>query len=101
MNDLHHFDSGTSVIDAEPEFSLSEAALSKHFAALARREALAFERVNAAALATLFPDCRVRLMGDREHFLHYYRFLNPSIGSCLPASLFEGYDPSLSIQENC
>jgi type IV secretion system protein TrbE len=91
----------TRVIDAEPEFSLSEEALGKHFMALARREALAFERVNAAALATLFPDCRVKLMGDREHFLHYYRFLNPSVGAVLPAFLFEGYDPSLSIQENC
>jgi hypothetical protein len=91
----------TRVIDAEPEFSLSPEGLAKHFAAIARREALNFEQVNAAALQTLFPDCRVRLMTDRDHFEHYYRFLNPGIGAAIPKEVFEGYDETLSIQENC
>lgn len=91
----------THVIDAEPEFSLSESGLAKHFEALARREAINFEQVNATALQTLFPDCRIRLMTDREHFAHLYRFLNPSVGASIPDFVFEGYDPSLSIQENC
>jgi type IV secretion system protein TrbE len=91
----------TRVIDAAPEFSLSESSMAKHFEALARREALAFEQVTAAAVQTLFPDCRVRLMNDREHFVHYYRFLNPSVGASVPEGVFEAYDETLSIQENC
>ena len=40
-------------------------------------------------------------MTDREHYLHYYRFLNPSCGASIPENVFEWYDPARSIQENC
>jgi hypothetical protein len=89
------------VIDSEPRFSVSESALEGHFERLATRESLAFEQIQGDALQSIFPDCLVRSMADREHYLHYYRFLNPNVGASVPESVFEGYDPSLSIQENC
>lgn len=89
----------TRIVDALPRFSLSDRALARHFEALAKREALAFEEVQLNALSTIFPDARVRMMGDREHYLHYYRFFNPSVGFGMPP---EGiYDDGLSIQGNC
>jgi hypothetical protein len=91
----------TRVIDTAPPFTLSPAALRKHVGDLARRESLAFEQVQLDALQTIFPDCRVRAMTDREHHAHYYRFLNPSVGATLPERAFRDYDPSLSIQQNC
>jgi type IV secretion system protein TrbE len=89
------------VIDSAPGFHLSEKALEEHFRGLATREALAFAEINGGVLQTIFPDCRVRTMGKREHFLAYYRFLNPNVGSWIPEEVFEAYDESRSIQENC
>jgi type IV secretion system protein TrbE len=89
------------VIEGPPAFSLSGKALREHFSGLARREAASFEEVQGTALRTMFPEARVRVMTDHEHYLHYYRFLNPRVGATIPETVFEGYDPSLSIQENC
>jgi type IV secretion system protein TrbE len=91
----------TRVIDSEPSFSVSEQSLEEHFNSLAARESLGFAQVQGDLLHTLFPDCRVSVMGDREHYLHYYRFLNPSCGASIPDNAFEWYDPARSIQENC
>jgi type IV secretion system protein TrbE len=91
----------SKVIDSEPRFSVSESALEEHFNRIATSESLAFEQIQADALQSGFPDCLVRPMTDREHYLHYYRFLNPNVGASVPESVFQGYDPSLSIQENC
>jgi type IV secretion system protein TrbE len=91
----------TRVIEGGPRFSISQAALRKHYIDLAARESSAFEEVQGSTLQSLFPECRVQVMGDREHFLHYHRFLNPAVGATVPESVFEAYDPTLSIQQNC
>jgi type IV secretion system protein TrbE len=91
----------TKTIDSEPPFSVSESGLRAHFTGLARRESLAFESIQGNALRTLFPDARVRPMGDREHFLYCRRFLNPSAGVSVPKAVLDAYDPSLSIHQNC
>lgn len=91
----------TRIIDASPSFSISEGSLAKHFHALAARESLAFEQIQGEALNTIFPDCRVRAMTDSDHFIYYYRFLNPNVGASVPDNVFDGYDDSLSIQDNC
>jgi hypothetical protein len=91
----------TRVIDSCPRFSVSEDSLEEHFQRLAVRESLGFAEVQGDLLQTLFPDCRIQVMTDREHYLHYYRFLNPSCGASIPENVFEWYDPGLSIQENC
>ena len=90
------------VVNSAPPFGgLSEKGLREHFVRLARREKNAFEEVNGAALEMIFPDCRVRAMGDEDHFLAYYRFLNPDVGAEIPNAIRKSFDPELSIQENC
>jgi type IV secretion system protein TrbE len=91
----------TRVIDSAPSFSVSEDSLEEHFQRLAARESLGFAEVQGDVLQTLFPDARVTVMTDREHYLYYYRFLNPSCGVSIPDNVFEWYDPVRSIQENC
>jgi hypothetical protein len=91
----------TRIIDSQPRYSVSEEALAKHYQALATREALGFAEVQGDVLNRLFPDCRILIMGDQEHYLHYLRFLNPSWGAAMPDSVFDWYDPQYSIQENC
>jgi hypothetical protein len=93
----------TRAVRARPPFALSEAGMAAHYDALSRREAASFRDVQLNALSSQFPDCRVLPMGDAEHFLHYYEFLNPGAG-CLkaPEALRMGlFDGSLSIQQNC
>src|SRR6202011_1103550 len=89
------------VIDSAPSFSVSEDTLAAHFERLAASESSTFEQVQADALQSFFPDCYVRAMTDREHFHHYYRFLNPNVGASVPESVHEAYDQTLSIQDNC
>ena len=91
----------TRVIDTEPKFTLSDKALQKYYQELAARESAGFANVQYDALQTLFPDCRITMMGDREHYRHYYRFLNPRSGACIPKHAAETYMPELTIQENC
>jgi type IV secretion system protein TrbE len=89
------------VIEAQPAFEISERALAKHFDTLAARESLGFDHIQGDALQTLFPDCHVRILTDRDHFVQYYRFLNPAVGASVSESVLEVFDPALSIQENC
>jgi type IV secretion system protein TrbE len=89
------------VIDSDPGFTLSAEALSEHFRQLAQREALGFEQVQLDALHSVFPDCTIKILGDHEHFSEYYRFLNPNVGATVPTDVFAGYEPAVSIQENC
>src|SRR4029077_18862565 len=91
----------TRVVDTDPGFSISENALADHFDRISTREALAFNDVQLAALQTIFPDCLIRSMTDKEHFSHYYRFLNPNVGAAVPEWVFNGYDNSVSMRENC
>jgi type IV secretion system protein TrbE len=89
------------VIDTDVGFSLSETAMQKYYEGLARREADALDQIVGGGVRGLFPDCRVQAMTDEQHYLYYYRFLNPNIGSSIPADVMDGFDASLSIQENC
>jgi hypothetical protein len=40
-------------------------------------------------------------MTDLDHFRHYKRFLNPSLNDRFDYDPAEGFEPELSIQENC
>jgi len=44
---------------------------------------------------------RVIPMKDADHFRHYKTFLNPSLAERFDYDPTEGFDPALSIQENC
>src|SRR5215469_210669 len=89
------------VINSTPPFTLSESALHEHFTRLARRERIAFEEVNGAALQMIFPESRIREMNDEDHFKTYYRFFNPNVGASIPQEVLASFDLESSIQENC
>ena len=91
----------TRIIDSAPRFSISQKSLGEHYERLATREALGFAEVQGDVLETFFPDCRISIMDDHEHYLHYLRFLNPSWGASIPESAFQWYDRQYSIQHNC
>ena len=44
---------------------------------------------------------RILPMSDLDHFRHYKRFLNPSLNDRFDFDPAEGFEPELSIQENC
>src|SRR5207249_3131241 len=44
---------------------------------------------------------RIVPMTDLDHFRHYLRFLNPSVDDRFDYNPAEGFEPELSIQENC
>jgi type IV secretion system protein TrbE len=89
------------VINSTPPLTLSHSSLHEHFRRLARRETIAFEEVNGAALQMIFPECRVREMNDEDHFKACYRFFNPNVGASIPGEVLDSFDPESSIQENC
>ena len=44
---------------------------------------------------------RILPMSDRDHFRHYKQFLNPSFNERFDHDPTDGFEPELSIQENC
>ena len=74
--------------------------LAKWYDEWSRRESDVIGEFGSSALRRLFPDCRIRVMRDEDHFLYYYRFLNPNVPSSTRDPL-KSFDPALSIQQNC
>jgi hypothetical protein len=74
--------------------------LAKWYDEWSRRESDVIGEFASGALHRLFPDCRIRAMRDDDHFLYYYRFLNPNTPSSSRDPL-KSFDPALSIQQNC
>jgi len=75
-------------------------AVAEYFDSLSKKESLAMADFAIGALNRLFPDCRVTLMGDRDHFLFYHRFLNANL-QAFDVDPLELFDPGYSIQQNC
>jgi hypothetical protein len=75
-------------------------AVAAYFDTLSRKESLALCDFAMGALSRLFPDCRITPMGDRDHFLFYYRFLNTNL-QATAIDPMELLDPGYSIQQNC
>jgi hypothetical protein len=87
------------VIDTRPAGS-SARAVAEYFEAVSRKESAALSDFATGTLHLLFPDCRITPMQDEDHFLFYYRHLNPN--GCRDGSdPLEVFDRSLSIQQNC
>jgi hypothetical protein len=74
--------------------------LAKWYEEWSRRESDVIGEFGSSALHRLFADCRIRAMRDEDHFLYYYRFLNPNTSSSSTDPL-KSFDPALSIQQNC
>lgn len=89
----------TKTIDSQPDFSVSESSLAGHFEELSKNQAREYEQVHLDVLTSRFPECRIKMMSDQEHYEYYYRFLNPSLGSKKPDPRW--LDDSVSVLENC
>jgi hypothetical protein len=89
----------TRVIDTKVPVA-GGSAMADYFDALSRKESLSLQDFALGALSRLFSDCRIIPMQDQDHFLFYYRLLNPNLqtGTTDPV---EAFDPSASIQRNC
>ena len=89
----------TRIIDTKVPI-IGGSAVANYFDALSRKEALSLQDFALGALGRLFSDCRIVPMQDQDHFLFYYRLLNPNLqmGVTDPMELF---DPGASIQQNC
>jgi type IV secretion system protein TrbE len=89
----------TRIIDTKVPVAGNQA-VAEYFDALSRKESLALCEFAMGALTRLFADCRITPMRDRDHFLFYYRFLNPNLQTTEtdPLGLF---DSGYSIQQNC
>jgi type IV secretion system protein TrbE len=80
--------------------AFGQAAVARYFDTLSRKESLGIQDFVLSALSRLFADCRIKPMGDEDHFLFYYRFLNTNLAVAKTDPL-ELFDPAFSIQQNC
>ena len=87
------------VIDTKVPIA-GDRAVAEYFNSLSKKESLAIADFAIGALTRLFPDCRVAVMRDRDHFLFYHRFLNPNLQT-FDVDPLELFDPGYSIQQNC
>ncbi|MBV9674320.1 MAG: hypothetical protein JO076_16040, partial [Verrucomicrobia bacterium] len=89
----------TRVIDTNVPVAV-HTAVAEYYDSLSKKESLGLANFVLGTLSRLFPDCRVSAMRDEDHFLFYYRYLNTNLQS-LQADPLQGFDPSVSIQQNC
>ncbi|MBV9488349.1 MAG: hypothetical protein JO069_01320, partial [Verrucomicrobia bacterium] len=87
------------VLDTDVPVSGPRAVI-QYFDTLSRKESLALQELGLGTVSRLFPDCLVRPLGDQEHFLYCYRFLNADLAAP-GAGPLEIFDPAYSIQQNC
>jgi len=80
----------------------SEAALSEYYNQLLGQFRSEFEHTHEM-LTEIFAGQGARIipMKDADHFRHYKTFLNPSLAERFDYDPIDGFDPQLSIQENC
>jgi hypothetical protein len=89
----------TRIIDTKVPL-VGGSAIADYFDALSSKEALSLQEFAMGALSRLFSDCRIIPMRDDDHFLFYYRMLNPNL-EMGDANPLVGFDPGESIQRNC
>jgi hypothetical protein len=80
----------------------SSAALAEHYHQLLEQLRTEFEQKHEL-LTEIFAGQGARIipMKDADHFRHYKMFLNPSLAERFDYDPIDGFDPQLSIQENC
>jgi hypothetical protein len=80
----------------------SAAALSEYYNHLLGQLRAEFEHTHEM-LTEIFAGQGARIipMKDADHFRHYKTFLNPSLAERFDYDPIDGFDPQLSIQENC
>ena len=85
-----------------PEEFRSKTALTEYYEQLLSQLRAEFEHVHEM-LAEIFAGQGARIipMKDADHYRHYTTFLNPSLADRFDYDPIDGFDPQLSIQENC
>src|ERR1700728_1914559 len=85
-----------------PRGNPSKAAITEYYDQLSSQLRGEFEHVHEM-LAGIFAGQGARIipMKDADHYRHYKTFLNPSLSDRFDYDPIDGFDPELSIQENC
>jgi type IV secretion system protein TrbE len=89
-------------IDSSAKGIHSKSALTEYYEHLLSQFRAEFEHTHEV-LANIFSGqgARISPMKDADHFRHYKAFLNPSLAERFDYDPIDGFDPELSIQENC
>jgi type IV secretion system protein TrbE len=92
----------TRKIENSPRGIKSKAALTEFYEQLLGQLRGEYEHVHEL-LSNIFSGqgARIRPMTDADHFRHCKTFLNPSLAERFDYDPIDGFDPELSIQENC
>ncbi|MBK8001687.1 MAG: hypothetical protein IPK15_24025 [Verrucomicrobia bacterium] len=92
----------TRALDHQPRFAQSGKARRDYYTALLEQLASEYEHTHRLMLEIFSGSgTRVVPMNDAEHFRHYAKFLNPSFNDRFEFDPLDGFEPELSIQENC
>jgi hypothetical protein len=89
-------------IENSPRGIQSKSALADYYEHLLAQLRSEFDHVHEM-LAGIFASQGARIipMKDADHYRHYTSFLNPSLADRFDFDPIDGFDPQLSIQENC
>ncbi len=87
-------------IDVEPTALQSAKVREEYYQLLLGQMGAEFGQINEMLIG-IFPHSRIVPMKDADHYRHYARFLNPSFAERFDYDPLEGFDPQLSIHENC
>jgi hypothetical protein len=92
----------TRALDNQPNLAQSGKARRDYYETLLDQLTSEFEHTHRVLLEVFSSSAmRVTPMTDADHFRHYTRFLNPSFNDRMDFDPMEGFEPELSIQENC
>jgi hypothetical protein len=89
-------------IDSSTKGIQSKSALTEYYEHLLGQLRAEFEHAHEL-LTNIFSGqgARIKPMMDADHFRHYKMFLNPSLAERFDYDPIDGFDPELSVQENC
>jgi hypothetical protein len=92
----------TRPLENEPKLAQSSKARREYYETLLDQLTNEFEHTHRLLLEIFTSSgMRVTPMTDADHFRHYTRFLNPSFNDRFDFDPLAGFEPELSIQENC
>lgn len=89
-------------IESSPKGIRSEEALTKYYETLLEQLQGEFAQVHEVLLGIFSGQgARIIPMTDDDHYLHFTKFLNPSLAERFDYNPLDAFVPELTIQENC
>ncbi|HEX3627099.1 MAG TPA: hypothetical protein VH280_16945 [Verrucomicrobiae bacterium] len=89
-------------IESSPKGIHKEEALVKYYETLLEQLQTEFAQVHEVLLSIFSSQgARIVPMTDKDHYLHYSTFLNPSLAERFDYDPLDTFAPELTIQENC